>query len=176
MLQPVRINNVTNVTRPGSEARIIYSKYRIYHFMNISTMIENSPIKISRLLKAISQPERLKILLAIGEGEACVCHLEAALAQRQVYISQQLIALRNAGVVTDRRDGRFIFYRLSDLSLLELIQHAARITGVSQEELAAITPELILDECSCPNCLPVIAPVDIKVANFPAVNSLGGHS
>lgn len=137
-------------------------------------MIENSTIKISRLLKAISQPERLKILLAIGEGEACVCHLEAALAQRQVYISQQLIALRNAGVVTDRREGRFIFYRLSDTAVLDLIRQAARITGISGQGLDAITPKLILNECSCPNCLPVIAPVDIKATGFPAVNSVGG--
>jgi len=143
--------------------------------MKISIMIENSPIKISRLLKAISQPERLKILLAIGEGEACVCHLEAALSQRQVYISQQLIALRNAGLVTDRREGRFIFYCLSDPSILDLIRQAARITGVSEEELAAITPKLILNHCSCPKCLPVIAPVDIKATGFPVINSEGGY-
>ncbi len=138
-------------------------------------MIENSPIKISRLLKAISQPERLKILLAIGEGEACVCHLEAALVQRQVYISQQLIALRNAGVVTDRREGRFIFYRLSDPAVLDLIRQAARITRVSDEGLAANTPQLILNECSCPNCLPVIAAVISNRMIFLVVNSVGGH-
>jgi len=142
--------------------------------MNISTIMDNSPTKISRLLKAISQPERLKILLAIGEGEACVCHLEAALAQRQVYISQQLIALRNAGAVTDRREGRFIFYRLSDPSLLDLIRQAAHITGVSEDELAAITPKLILNECSCPKCLPILDPGDIKPVDMHIVNAAGG--
>jgi DNA-binding transcriptional ArsR family regulator len=40
--------------------------------------------KISRLLRAISQPSRLEILLAIGTGEVCVCHLEAFLGQRLV--------------------------------------------------------------------------------------------
>ena len=140
----------------------------------MSTMKENSPTKISRLLKAISQPERLKILLAIGEGEACVCHLEAALAQRQVYISQQLIALRNAGVVTDRREGRFIFYRLSDPAVLDLIRQVARITGVSEAELDAFTPKMILNECSCPKCLPVIAAGDIKTSDLTVVNTVGG--
>ena len=115
-------------------------------------MIENSAIKISRLFKAISQPERLKILLAIGEGEACVCHLEAALAQRQVYISQQLIALRNAGLVTDRREGRFIYYRLADPTVIDLVHQASRIAGVSAEELNAITPKLFLFDCACPKC------------------------
>ena len=118
----------------------------------MSSLSKNPPTKISRLLKAISQPSRLKILLAIGSGEACVCHLEAALDQRQVYISQQLIALRKAGLVTDRRDGRFIFYRLSDPSLIDLVHQAARIAGVSEEELKANTPALILFDCACPNC------------------------
>lgn len=137
-------------------------------------MKENSPTKIARLLKAISQPERLKILLAIGEGEACVCHLEAALAQRQVYISQQLIALRNAGVVTDRREGRFIFYRLSDRAVLDLIRQAARITRVSEEELRGATPVLVLGDCSCPNCLPVIAASDIETSDLTVVKAVGG--
>ena len=142
--------------------------------MNISTIMDNSPTKISRLLKAISQPERLKILLAIGEGEACVCHLEAALAQRQVYISQQLIALRNAGVVTDRREGRFIFYRLSDRAVLDLIRQAARITRVSEQEMAAITPLLVPNECPCPKCLPLIAASDIETSDLTVVNTVGG--
>ena len=51
---------------------------------------------ISRLLESISKPARIQILLAIGEDEACVCHLEAVLGYRQAYISQQLMALREA--------------------------------------------------------------------------------
>jgi ArsR family transcriptional regulator len=126
--------------------------------MNISTMIENSPTKISRLLKAISQPERLKILLAIGEGEACVCHLEAALAQRQVYISQQLIALRYAGVVSDRKDAYFLppFYQLYDL-----IRQAAPSREYPSEGSAS--PKIDPERCSCPNCLPVIAVISNRM-------------
>jgi DNA-binding transcriptional ArsR family regulator len=120
--------------------------------MNMSSMALNPSERITDLLKALSQPARLKILLAIGTGEACVCHLEAALGQRQVYISQQLIALRNAGLVSDRREGRFIFYRLSDPSLIDLIHHASRLAGVSEEEISAFTPALVLFDCDCPNC------------------------
>ena len=62
--------------------------------------------KISAILEEIASPSRLVILLSIGDGEACVCHLESVLNKRQAYISQHLMALRQAGIITSRRDGR----------------------------------------------------------------------
>lgn len=44
---------------------------------------DNSLEILASFFRAISQPPRLQILLAIGTGEACVCHLEAATGQRQ---------------------------------------------------------------------------------------------
>jgi len=102
--------------------------------------------EVSQLLQVIAQPARLQILLTLGSEEACVCHLEAALGWRQPYISQHLIALRDAGVVTDQRSGRYIFYRVSNPALLELIRQAAELCGVSLPD-----PGSPLD-CSCPNC------------------------
>ena len=46
--------------------------------------------KLASLFRTMGQAARLRIILAIGEGEACVCHLEAILGYRQAYISQQL--------------------------------------------------------------------------------------
>ncbi|MHB8778302.1 MAG: ArsR/SmtB family transcription factor [Anaerolineales bacterium] len=102
--------------------------------------------KISRLLEEIAAPARLAILLAIGENEACVCHLEVVLGKRQAYISQHLMALRNANIITARREGRFIYYRLANPDLLTLIRDAGRITNVD------ITPPSSTTTCSCPNC------------------------
>lgn len=59
----------------------------------------------SDLLKAISHPARLAILDILRGGEQCVCHIEAALNLRQAYISQQLMTLKDAGLVESRRDG-----------------------------------------------------------------------
>ena len=81
--------------------------------MNIKSSSEIK--KISQLLRAISSTPRLRILLAIGTGEACVCHLEAKLGLRQAYISQHLMDLRKGKVLTSRREGRFIFYRIHGL-------------------------------------------------------------
>jgi ArsR family transcriptional regulator len=102
--------------------------------------------EVSQLLQVIAQPARLQILLTLGSEEACVCHLEAALGWRQPYISQHLMALRDAGLVTDQRSGRFIFYRVSNPALLELIRHAAEIRGVNLPEAGSPL------DCSCPNC------------------------
>ncbi len=102
--------------------------------------------QITALLQIIGQPSRLQILLAIGQGEACVCHLEAMLGLRQAHLSQHLMALREAGLVTDRRESRFIFYRLADARLLDVLQQVAEIQNVALPE---ISPS---PACDCPNC------------------------
>ena len=106
----------------------------------------------ARLLRILSQPARLRILLAIGEGEACVCHLEALLGYRQAYISQHLMALREAGLLDTRRDGRYIFYRLQDSRLLEFIHMAGNLAGVPEAEMEALTQTEAVSQCCCPNC------------------------
>ncbi len=108
--------------------------------------------RISRLLRAISQPARLRILWAIGPGEACVCHLEALLGMRQAYISQHLMALRKARLLTTRRDGRYVFYQLKTPQLLGLIQMAGALAGIPEAELEALRPPDPLPNCCCPNC------------------------
>jgi len=92
--------------------------------MKTQTIIQISE-KMAAPLQAITSPQRIAILLAIGNGEACVCHLEATLGWRQAYISQHLMALRKANILLDRREGRYIFYRLKDTSLLDLITASA---------------------------------------------------
>jgi DNA-binding transcriptional ArsR family regulator len=109
--------------------------------MNIS-IVES----VSDLFQTIGPAARLQILLAIGEGDACVCHLEATLQWRQAYLSQHLMSLRKAGIVLASREGRNIHYRLADPRLLSLIRQAAELQGVT---LPGLAPSA---NCSCPNC------------------------
>lgn len=109
----------------------------------------SAPRQISSLLRALSQPARLEILLAIGTGEACVCHLETATGQRQAYISQQLMALRRAKIVASRRQGRNIYYRLRDPGVLGLIQQAGKLIPI---QVSAASEVDQLEDCPCPNC------------------------
>ena len=109
--------------------------------MNISTI---EPV--SDLFQTIGPAPRLQILLAIGEEEPCVCHLEATFGWRQAYLSQHLMALRKAGILVTSRQGRNIHYRIGDPRLLGLIRQAAELQGVTLPDLAP-SPK-----CGCPNC------------------------
>ena len=105
--------------------------------------------KIAEIFHVLGQPARVQILLTIGSGEACVCHLEAYLGLRQALISQHLMVLRDVGLVTTTRDGRNIYYRLAQPGLLELVRQAARMAG-----LALVEPQEAKSSCPCPHCNP----------------------
>ena len=68
----------------------------------------------SNFLKAISHEGRLMILCHLVTGEKSVTELEQLLSVRQAAVSQQLSRLRLEGLVTPRRDGKTIYYRLTD--------------------------------------------------------------
>jgi len=121
--------------------------------------------KIAGPLQAIASSQRIALLLAIGQGEACVCHLEAALGWRQAYISQHLMALRKADILQDRREGRYVFYRLKDASLLDLIAASARLSGLSAESVSTLTDTQSNPSCECPQCSPVLISIEnVKTA------------
>ena len=119
--------------------------------MNSQRMIQLSE-EIAYLLQAIASPARIAILLTIGTGEACVCHLEAALGWRQAYISQHLMALRKAEILRDRRDGRFVYYRLANPTMIDLVLAAARLNGIDVEIVNALVNTEISASCECPHC------------------------
>ena len=115
-------------------------------------MTKQNPLQpIVSLFETVSPLARLEILQTIGAGEACVCHLEARLGYRQAYISQHLMALRQAGLLDFRREGKYIFYRLAKPEVILLIQQAAKISRVNLPVIEVISTE---KQCSCPNCSP----------------------
>lgn len=116
--------------------------------------------KLAAPLNAIASPQRIAILLAIGTGEACVCHLETALGWRQAYISQHLMALRKADILQDRREGRYIYYRLKNASYLDLILDSATLSGLSSESVSAVINTQIYPACECPHCAPALISVE----------------
>jgi len=133
--------------------------YNIFGLMNIKEIPSHE--KFGRIFRAISSPARILILVGIGKGEACVCHLEALLDMRQAYISQQLMELRDADLLETRRDGRFIFYRLSDPRFLDLLVEIGEMFGISTEDLESLLNAGSLPRCCCPACIAEINPVTI---------------
>ncbi|HEJ7880856.1 TPA: metalloregulator ArsR/SmtB family transcription factor [Serratia marcescens] len=67
-----------------------------------------------KLFKNLSDETRLTLVLLLRHtGELCVCELSGALALPQPKISRHLAMLRESGLLLDRRDGKWIHYRLS---------------------------------------------------------------
>jgi ArsR family transcriptional regulator len=116
--------------------------------------------QISAPLETIASPQRIAILLAVGHGEACVCHLESVLGWRQAYISQHLMALRKADILEDRREGRYIYYRLKNTSYLDLIVAAGQVCGLSNEAVFELINMQVHPSCECPHCSTLAIPVD----------------
>ena len=71
--------------------------------------------EVARVFKILGDPTRTRLLYALLEaGELCVCDLSAATGISEATLSQSLRLLRASRVVTGRREGRNVFYRLSD--------------------------------------------------------------
>ena len=74
--------------------------------------------------KAISEPSRLKILLALSCGELCVEHLTQAVGGNQSAVSHQLKTLKDNKIVKCKRNGKQVMYSVSDEHILTMINVA----------------------------------------------------
>jgi len=105
------------------------------------------------VFEALAHPSRLEILDLLRDGEACVCHIQAMLNQRQAYISQHLNVLRHAGLVSSRKDGLRVYYQISDIQLYEVIDGVKTfllLTGKWHPE--EVEKDNLRQPCSCPQC------------------------
>jgi ArsR family transcriptional regulator, arsenate/arsenite/antimonite-responsive transcriptional repressor len=67
-----------------------------------------------KVFKALSDPTRLRLFLLLMERDLCVCELTFILDMTQSRISHQLRILRDAGLVEDKREGRWIIYTIPE--------------------------------------------------------------
>ena len=107
------------------------------------------------LFKALADRTRLRLINLIGDSEVCVCFFVAILKTSQPKISRHLAYLRRAGVVSARREGKWMHYRLVNPP----DEHAARIFREVRASLAE-HPELQRDrekllQVCCASQLPV---------------------
>ena len=105
-------------------------------------MEKDSYHQVAELFRLLSHPARLRILEELRREEACVCHLQTVLGRPQAYVSQQLRGLRESGVITDRKDGLLVYYRLADQQVERLLE------GI----LGAAGKPTRLRGCPCPHC------------------------
>lgn len=73
----------------------------------------NRPINPTELFKCLADETRVRMTLLIErEQELCVCELTCAMQQSQPKVSRHLALLRNSGLLADRRQGQWVYYRL----------------------------------------------------------------
>ncbi|MBN2548511.1 MAG: winged helix-turn-helix transcriptional regulator [Anaerolineales bacterium] len=116
----------------------------------------------SQFYKILMHPTRLAILDVLRDGEQCVCHMEAVLGLRQAHISQHLMVLREAGLVTDRRDGWNIFYRVCKPEIYTVMDAMDAFSGAVSR---SIRVALKKKACPCPKCNPEAAPIRCSPAD-----------
>ena len=73
--------------------------------------------RLVQIHKAIGHPVRLRLLAMLRGGPLCVCQMTVVVKLAASTVSQHLAELRKAGLITDRKDGRWVEYRLSDAAV-----------------------------------------------------------
>jgi ArsR family transcriptional regulator, arsenate/arsenite/antimonite-responsive transcriptional repressor len=86
----------------------------------VGTTVARDGPRTARLFHALAEATRLRILEQLADGEQCVCDLTEALEAGQSRLSFHLKTLKDAGLVTDRRQGRWIYYTLNPEAVEEL--------------------------------------------------------
>ncbi len=112
----------------------------------------------ARVAQALAHPARLQILnLLREEGSAYVMHLTASTERPQANISQHLAILREAGLVTDERDGMNVIYRVADRRVFDVLDRLAGLTTAGASKASQpFTPMMRAGRrphgCGCPRC------------------------
>lgn len=98
---------------------IPHCEYMHAHPETIEKIKENMPdddqlIDLAELFKVFGDSTRIKILSALSGGELCVCDISTVVGMTSSAVSHQLKILKNAELVSFRREGKTVFYSLAD--------------------------------------------------------------
>lgn len=122
-------------------------KFEMLTGADVSKMRERA-IEASALLRLLANPNRLLIVCLLVEGERSVAELETVLGIRQPSLSQQLAELREASLLTSRREAKSVYYRLSENRATAVVDVLHRIfcdpqstSSMVNGPRAAVSPE-----------------------------------
>jgi DNA-binding transcriptional ArsR family regulator len=101
------------------------ARKRCLRVCNLMDKIDEKELNhVVKVFKAVADPTRLKILKLLVGGELCICDIMIALKKPQPSISRNLAILEDAGLIKERKDGKWCHYRLSDGAVIEMINLA----------------------------------------------------
>jgi ArsR family transcriptional regulator len=98
--------------------------------------------EILTIFKALSEETRLRILKLLENGELCVCDIVAALDTIQPKVSFHLSALKEAGLIKDRKQGKWVHYRMNDADMFRRFLLLSALERISAETVSEDTRRL----------------------------------
>ena len=107
-------------------------------------MMATMDVAENKIFQALADPSRRAIFESLTRGEAAVKDLRAQFSISQPAISQHLSALKDAGLVSGRREGRFVYYRVEPRGMKPLIDWIAHYRAFWPERIGRL--ERLLDE------------------------------
>lgn len=123
------------------------------HGQNIEKVLERMPdtdecVVVAEVFKQISDGSRIRILWLLCHCEECVSNIAAAMNMSDPAVSHHLKLLKKSGLITSRREGKEIYYKLADSETAQLLHHNNR--GDVQDYLSV---ELIIFNGSARRCV-----------------------
>ncbi|MBE0477499.1 winged helix-turn-helix transcriptional regulator [Candidatus Aerophobetes bacterium] len=91
-------------------------------------------------LKALSHPTRIRIVNYLREGERCVCEIFPYLGEEQSNVSRHLAALKRAGILSSRKEGVSVYYRVQDDNVFKILELVLSfVKKLVKEKMALLT-------------------------------------
>ena len=90
-------------------------------------MAEEIQVDVARVLKVLGDPNRIKIIELLRDGEHCQCDIIPFIGQSQPTISRHLRMLENNGILVSRKDGVRVIYKIADPNVLRIVELAASL-------------------------------------------------
>jgi len=114
------VNRMTRLIGDADKAECKVDRLR-----SITEKLDEKEIELeAEIFRAMAAPCRLKILSLLREGELCVCEIMVGLGRPQSSTSHHLSILKDAGLIKERKDGRWSRYRLSEGAVIEMLNMA----------------------------------------------------
>ena len=121
----VHIKDVIDIDKFNDEK----CEVTLIHEDNVKKAINELPddeliADLSDMFKIFGDQTRVKILMALESGELCVCDIAAVMNMSQSAISHQLRVLKQSNIVKTRREGKVVYYSISDDHVKEIFEIA----------------------------------------------------
>jgi DNA-binding transcriptional ArsR family regulator len=111
--------------------------YIIASLCNYAIHMNDTKIQMEAdLLAVLAQPTRLKILYFLKDGEQCACKINPFMQEDPSVVSRHLVKMREAGLLSSRREGTWIHYKIRDPRVFQILEIADDIFRSAAREKA----------------------------------------